>query len=66
MTLRKYILELQEASYKGNLGFEEMMKFYQDASPTQIRRLEDLIDDDKEREAWRYVQQVTGTQLVDK
>lgn len=66
MALQKYIIQLREASYQGNIGFEEMIKFYQDASPSQIRHLENLIDDDKEREAWRYLQQVTDVELEDK
>lgn len=57
---------LNEASYAGNLGFEEMMKFYDMASSKQIKALEKLIDRGRESLAWKLVQKVTGTKLKGK
>lgn len=57
---------LNEASYTGNLGFEEMMKFYDMASSKQIKALEKLIDRGRESLAWKLVQKVTGTKLKGK
>lgn len=34
---------IKEASYAGNIGFEEMVKFYQEANIQQIKNMEDLI-----------------------
>lgn len=56
-------LVIQEASYKGNMGFEEMMKFYQKASQDQITRLEVLMKRDRIKQAWGLVQKVTGINL---
>jgi len=57
---------VNEFSYKGNMGFEEMMKFYDTASKKEIQALERLIDKGKEKTAWRLVQKVTGTKLKGK
>ncbi len=34
---------IQEASYAGNIGFEEMVNFYQEATNMQIKAMESLI-----------------------
>ena len=34
---------LHEASYSGNIGFQEMVEFYQIASPSDIKKMEKLI-----------------------
>lgn len=54
---------MSERSYKGNMGFEEMMNFYDIASDNDIRKMEKLIDKNKNKEAWDLLQQVTGTKL---
>jgi hypothetical protein len=55
--------EIFEAAYKGNIGFEEMIKFYQVASEREIQELEDLVDDNKAKQAWDLVEKVTGMKL---
>lgn len=55
--------KIQEASYEGNLGFEEMMKFYEVGTPRQIDLLEKLIDQEREKDAWRLVQAVLKVTL---
>jgi hypothetical protein len=43
---KHYILEpgkLSEAAYGGNIGFEEMVKFYQEADASQIKEMEKII-----------------------
>ena len=57
------IMDLSEAAYVGNLGFEEMMKFYDKATQREIRVLEKLIDEERIKEAWALVQKVTGIKL---
>lgn len=56
---------ISEAPYAGNMGYEEMMKFYEVATSREIKTLEKLIDADKTEEAWKYVQKVTGLKLKD-
>ena len=57
---------LPEASYEGNMGFEEMMKFHRIATEKQVELLNKLIDQDKIKEAWKLVQKVVGVKLVGK
>lgn len=57
---------IAEAPYTGNLGFEEMMKFYEVATQREISQLEKFINDDKDKEAWKFVQKVTGMKLKGK
>jgi len=41
--MKKFNDILSEQSYSGNLGFEEMVKFYNEASPKQIKQMEKII-----------------------
>ena len=52
-----------EASYVGNLGAMEMIKFKQIATPELWALMKKLIADGKEEEAWLLLQKVTGTKL---
>ena len=44
--MRKKILTpgLDEAAYPGNIGFEEMVRFYKLADKEQLKRMESAID----------------------
>ena len=54
---------LFEASYSGNLGFEEMIKFYKKASDKDVKELNKIIDD-KDWEGYkRIIQKVLGVRL---
>lgn len=55
-----------EASYEGNIGAMEVMKFYEKASKKYIDLLTRLIAADKTEEAWKLIQKVTGTKLKGK
>jgi hypothetical protein len=51
MRFKHYILEpgtLDEASYSGNIGFEELSKFYKAASNEQKKEMDKIL----EREDW--------------
>jgi hypothetical protein len=52
-----------EASYKGNIGVMETVKFYQMANKAQIRRLEQLIARRSFDQAWKLIQTITGVTL---
>ena len=54
---------LNEATYAGNIGVMELVKFYQRATPSMVTELKRLIAQKKEREAWKMVQDVTGVKL---
>ena len=55
--------KVDEAAYVGNIGAMEMFKFYQKASKEEKKKLKSLISDKKSKEAWKLVQDVTGTKL---
>jgi hypothetical protein len=57
---------LDEVAYDGNLGFHEMFLFYNKANDSQIDKLEDLIKRKKFKDAWKFVQQITGVKLKGK
>lgn len=54
---------VKEASYPGNLGYSEMMKFYKVATEDEISEMEDLLKRGDFKGVWRLLQRVTGTKL---
>jgi hypothetical protein len=55
---------MSEASYKGNIGAMEMMKFFQVATPDEKQKLKKLIADKNQSAAWKMIQDVTGMKLM--
>ena len=55
--------QLDEATYAGNIGMMELVKFYSKASPKDKSMLQSLIKRKKNDEAWKLVQDVTGVKL---
>ena len=67
----KYLIEnfrkykrLLEASYEGNLGAEEVMKFYMRAPDKDIDTFEKYLEDDDNTSAWKLLQRTLGSDLV--
>lgn len=56
---------ISEASYPGNMGAMEMVKFYQIATKEQERKMEDLLRRNKVKKAWEFLQKVTGVKLME-
>lgn len=54
---------LTEASYSGNIGFEELSKFYKIASKEQIKRMEEILMDEDWESFKRLIRDVVGTKL---
>ena len=52
-----------EASYPGNIGIMELVKFYNTAHPDKIERVKQLIKNQKHAEAWDIVQDHLGVKL---
>jgi hypothetical protein len=65
MKLERYItrLNLNEAAYPNNLGFEELVKFYKVASDAQIRELEKIIEKGDWDEFKDIIKRVLGVAL---
>ena len=55
--------EIREASYAGNIGIMELIKFYTNATPSDAAKVKALIASNKSKEAWDIVQKVTGVKL---
>jgi tRNA A37 threonylcarbamoyltransferase TsaD len=50
-------------AYPGNLGFQEMMSFYQSADDQQIKLMESYLNSGDFDSAWTLLQEATDTQL---
>lgn len=59
----KEYVDLNEASYAGNIGIMELIKFKQKASAEQKKQFDKHVADKKHKEAWQLVQDVTGVKL---
>ena len=55
--------QLCEATYAGNIGIMELIKFHKTAKPEHVKQLKELISSKKNDEAWNLVQSVTNTTL---
>ncbi len=53
----------KEASYAGNIGIMELVKFYQKASKEEKKKFDFHMKNKQSREAWQIVQDVTGVKL---
>jgi hypothetical protein len=62
-TYESFRSELVEASYPGNLGIMELIKFKKVASVKQKQDLTDHIKNSRHKEARDLIQKVTGTKL---
>lgn len=62
ITFKDYSI-LHEASYAGNIGIMELIKFYTNATPSDAAKVKALIASNKSKEAWDIVQRVTGIKL---
>lgn len=55
--------KLNEASYKGNLGFEELSLFYKKASNSEKREMEKILDNEDWDSFVLLIHKVTGKEL---
>lgn len=61
--MKKFKDHINEASYAGNIGIMELIKFKQKATPEQKKEFDRLLADKKTQKVWELVQQVTGVKL---
>ena len=54
---------MKEAAYRFNIGFEEMVKFYQAADPRPIKRMEKIIKANDWRKFKALIKEVLGVEL---
>ena len=55
--------DLNEMEYEGNLGAIEMMKFAKVATPVEMKQMNSLLDQDRYKDAWTLLQNVTHDPL---
>lgn len=55
--------DMQEAIGKFNVGFEEMVKFYNAADPRQIKRMEKIVKSNDWRKFKALIKEVLGVEL---
>jgi hypothetical protein len=58
--------DVAEASYSGNIGIMELIKFRKMASPDELVKFKKLVDLNKNKLAWKLVQDVVGVKLQGK
>lgn len=54
---------IKEAVYSGNIGFEEMVLFYQKANPAQIKDMESMIKKKSWKGVKRLFKKILGIEL---
>jgi HPt (histidine-containing phosphotransfer) domain-containing protein len=55
--------DILEASYKGNIGFMEMVQLYQKATPKEVEEIEEIIRKNDWDEYKRIVKRILGINL---
>jgi len=55
--------EIKETAYPGNLGFEEMVKFFQKASPKDEEEMENILKKNDWNAFKRLIKKVLGVTL---
>jgi len=63
MKFNKYIDRVEEASYSGNIGFEEMVKFYDKASTDDVSKMEKFLNNDDWDGFKKLIKKVLGILL---
>lgn len=67
MTRKQLVKEMmKELAYKGNLGAMEIFKFYDVASPKEIKTLDKLMKQKNWKAAWALIQKTTKVNLFGK
>lgn len=64
--MKHYIVNyknLDEAAYDGNIGFEEMCKFYDVATKAEMQKMEEILKKEDWEKFKNLIQDVTGTRL---
>lgn len=62
--MRKWTQLITEAAYPGNVGFAEMAKYYQVATPAQVRQIEKIIKKADWEGFKRQIERVLDTKLI--
>ena len=61
--MKRFKQHLDEASYAGNIGIMELIKFKNKASQEDRKKFDDLVKNKRHKEAWELVQKITVSKL---
>jgi hypothetical protein len=61
--MKKFKDHITEASYAGNIGIMELIKFKQKANDKEKKEFDDHVKNKRHKDAWETVQRVTGVKL---
>jgi hypothetical protein len=62
--LERYILApMNEAAFRGNIGFEEMVKFYREANDQQKKEMDKIVQSGNWDKYVLLIHKVTGVKL---
>ena len=59
----KTFLKVDEMTYPGNIGFQEMFQFYAKASHAQIKQMEEIARAEDWKAFKKLIKKVLGVQL---
>jgi len=62
--MTKFYTYVNEASYKDNLGFVELVKFYQKANKSQVKEMEVALKHNDWEWFKKIIKQVLGVVLI--
>ena len=62
--MKNYVEILNEVAFGGNVGFSEMVRFYQVANPQEIKQMEKVIKDDDWAAFKKLIKRVLKVDLV--
>lgn len=60
----KHFLYLTELSYKGNVGFQEIVAFYRKATDDEIEEMEIIVQNNNWNGFRKLIKRVTGVNLL--
>lgn len=56
-------MSLAEAAYAGNIGYEEMVKFYRQASPAEEKEMDKILKKNDVKAFRKIIERVLGIKL---
>lgn len=64
--MKNFVQILNEIAYGGNVGFAEMVDFYQKANPKEIKQMESIIKNNDWTSFKKLIKKVLDVDLVGK
>lgn len=62
--MKNFVEIINEVAFGGNVGFSEMVAFYQKANPSEIKQMEKIIKNDNWNGFKKLIKRVLNVSLV--